>query len=314
MTVYRTFVLCVALGVCGVGFAGFAEDLPEPLRYIETLEGDEGKLVDAVRRFGLQQKSLIEWDQRLAEEYMKSGEPDLAATKQDDIRRRVEWIGTAWTYVLDRYPNNPRANNYYGEYLYDFRGQQMDALSHWRKAMQLDPEYAPPYNNMGIHNFHRGEYERGLTQLEKALELDPENPDYLYNMVQMYMIHFPQIGEIKERSREKLYKDAMKMAAKAADIAPDDFDIVQDHAVSFFAAENFGVEPDWEAAADAWKRVVPLARSEDEQFYALLNLGRVLLRSDAPRRAAEPIERALELRPNNEVAKRLLDEARRSAG
>ena len=72
-----------AFVVCWIVFGGraHAADLPPDLKYLETLAGDENGLVDAARRFQLQQFKLIDWDQKLVEE---SPSPVIdAATRQD---------------------------------------------------------------------------------------------------------------------------------------------------------------------------------------------------------------------------------------
>jgi tetratricopeptide (TPR) repeat protein len=110
--------------------------------------------------------------------------------------------------------------------------------------------------------------------------------------------------------KDKLYKEAMKMSKKAADLAPDDFDILQDYAVNFYAAENFGVEVDWSEAAEAWRRTLPHARTEGEKFYVLLNEGRAWIRTAKPQNAVKPLEDALAMDAGSDAAKQLLAKAR----
>lgn len=304
----RVLRMILVLALCSA--SGLARGLPAELQHLEDIEQNEQAVIDAARRFDLQQKALIDWDKRLFNEYVENGEPDLAATKQADINRRADLLRDLWQWVLARYPNNARANNYYGEYLYDYEGRIPEALQYWQTAVRLDDEFAPVHNNLGLHYFHTGNYAQGLTQLERALELDEDNPDYLYNMAQMYLVHFPQIGELKETSREKLYNEAMKMSRRAAELAPNDFDIVQDYAVNFYAAENFGLQVDWEEAAHAWEKAVAVARTEGERYFALLNEGRAWLRSPSPEKAVAPLEVAVGLRTDNQSARQLLAKAK----
>lgn len=303
---------CGALAVGMLACAAWG--LPEELQHLEELEGNEQAVLDAARRFDVQQKALIEWDQRLLNDYMAQGKTDLANTKQEDILRRVRLLRDLWTWVIERYPRNARANNYYGEYLYDFGGDVPQALRHWRMALQLDDNLAPVHNNLALHYFHQGNYGEGLNHLQRALDLDKDNPDYLYNMAQMYLVHFPQLEELLGVPRQKLYKEAMKMSRRAAELAPGEFDFIQDYAVNFYAAENFGLEADWEEAARAWQQAVERARTESEQYYALLNEGRAWLQAGRPQEAIAPLEQAVELRDENGVAQRVLAKARRQAG
>ncbi len=293
---------------------GVSAQLPNELAHLGTLASDQDELVSAARRFDLQQQRLIEWDLALVDEFMLQGKRDLAATQQAGIPKRRDLIRTAWVYVTDRYPNNARALNYYGEFLYDYGKDQAKALQNWRVAVKLDDELAATHNNLGIHFFHTGDYRNGLKHLQRALELEKDNPDFLFNMSQMYMIFFPQLGPMLDLSKEKIYKEAMRMSKKAAELVPDDYDLLLDYATNFYAAENFGIESDWEAAALAWQRARPHASTEIQTFYTFLNEGRTWLRSDKKQNAVKPLEEAAALRPDSQVAKQLLNKARRDTG
>jgi tetratricopeptide (TPR) repeat protein len=177
-------------------------------------------------------------------------------------------------------------------------------------AAQLDDNLGPAHNNLGIYYFHTGEYARGMEELERALKLEPDNPDYLYNMAQMYLIHFDEIEKLTKSPKDKLYKRAMEMSARAAELSPQDFDIVQDYAVNFFAAENFGVKVDWKAAVEAWKKAQPLSRNEDERFYALLNEARAHLNGGDAKGAIAPLEAAIAIHSDSGAAQQLLAKAK----
>lgn len=293
---------------------GDSAQLPEELAHLETIASSQEELVRAARRFDRQQQELIEWDRALIGEYMLESKRDLAATQQAGLRKRVDLIRTAWVYVTDRYPNNARALNYYGEFLYDYDKDQNKAVQTWRVAIMLDEKLASAHNNLGIHLFHVGDYNKGLNYLQRALELEDDNSDFLFNMAQMYLVYFPQLGRMLGLSKEKLYKEAMRMSKKAAELAPDDYDILLDYATNFYAAENFGIESDWEKAALAWQGARPHARTEMETFYTFLNEGRTWLRSDKKKNAVKPLEEAAALRPESRVVEQLLNKARQGTG
>ncbi len=285
-------------------------ELPEELAHLEVVSSDQAELVSVARRFDLQQKGLIEWDLALIGEYGLEGKRDLAATKQAGITKRVDLIRTAWVYVTERYPNNARALNYYGEFLYDHDQQRAKAVQKWRVAIKLDDELAAAHNNLGIHYFHIGDYRSGLDHLQRALDLEDDNSDFLYNMSQMYLIYFPQMGEMLDLPKEKLYKEAMRMSKKAAELAPDDYDVLLDYATNFYAGEQYDVEVDWEAAALAWRQARAQASTEVQTFFTYLNEGRTWLRSDKKENAIEPLDAAAELRPDSRVVEQLLSKAR----
>ncbi len=305
-----SIILMALVGACP-GQA-LAADLPDELQYLDTLKQDPAALVDAARRFHLQQSALIEWDQKLVEEHQRDQQPNLAQTQRDTMQRRAKLVRTVWEWVLDQYPNDPRANNYFGEYLADVVGDEAGGLQHWMTAVQFDAELGAAHNNLGIYYFHGGDYARGLDHLQRALKADPDNPDYLYNMAQMYLVHFVQIERITKTPRDKIYKQAMEMSSEAAELAPHDFHIVQDYAVNFFAAENFGVEADWKTAAAAWQAAQAVARTEDERFYTLLNEARARLSAGDAQGAVPALESAIALKKDSAVAEQLLAKARQA--
>lgn len=284
--------------------------LPRAIAPLEEFATSETELVAMARRIDLQQKSLVSWDSTLIEQYMQSGNTDLAASTREGQIKRMQTIGQIWEYVLERYPNNARANTYYGEYLYDYTSDRVAAMNRWRVAVKLDNKFAPVHNNLGLHYFHEGNYAKGVEHIQKAIDLDKNNPDFLFNMVQLYLNHYPQLSKILKVSREKIYRDAMKMSKKAAELLPDDFEMVQDYAVNFFAAENFEIEADWQESARAWQAAQTVAPDEDRRFYSLLNEARVWLRAGRKEPAQEALTKALAIHPDNKVALNLNARAR----
>lgn len=54
-------------------------------------------------------------------------------------------------------------------------GLWREALTHWERAVKLDPTYAPAYNNLAIGYEQQGEFEKARAAYEKAIELNPNN-------------------------------------------------------------------------------------------------------------------------------------------
>jgi Tfp pilus assembly protein PilF len=51
---------------------------------------------------------------------------------------------------------------------YSFQGNIEAAIAECKKAIQIDPEYGNPYNDIGCYLIDRGRYEEAQTWLEKA--------------------------------------------------------------------------------------------------------------------------------------------------
>ncbi|MCH7909691.1 MAG: hypothetical protein IIB38_08755 [Candidatus Hydrogenedentes bacterium] len=101
----------------------------------------------------------------------------------------------------------------------------------------------------------------------------------------------------------------MRFSKDAARYAPNDYVLLADYAVNFYAAENFDIEADWLEAAKAWETARAKATSVQQRFYTWLNEARVLGMAGDWRRAGERSGEALKLRPDNESAQALLDRA-----
>ena len=292
-----------------IGVAALAEDpsFPEELSQLNALVGDEAKLVDAVRQFDVLQQALIDWDSDLMAEAGRNSDEEEAKKRSASIEQRRQVLDKAYTVVLAYYPKNARALNYYGEFLYDQRGEIAGAISKWKMAIAEDPKLSLPYNNLGIYYTHTGQYKMGLAAYDKAIELEPDNPDFKYNVAQTYLINRPQVKEEYQWDDKRLYKEAMKLSKQAAELKPTDYELQQDYAVNFFAAENFGVKADWAEAAKAWQTARAQATQLDQVFFTWLNEARAWLQIPNHAKASICLQEALKIVPDSQAAKTLLE-------
>lgn len=286
----------------------FAEDLPKELEHLAPLAQDQTQLTEAIRSFDKSQMALVETEINQGAELSEKGSPEQAKEKLSSAKERKDLVRKAYEWGLSRYPKNARLHNYFGELLYDQFGDFNGGVRQWLLALQEDPDCANAHNNLGLHFFHSGEYRQGLDHLDRALRTEPNNPDFLFNMAQIYLIHGPQIEEMRHWKKEKIYKEAMKMSKKAMEASPEDFSLVQDYAVNFFAAENFGVTPKWKDAARAWQQTREKAQKPIDVFYAWLNEARVWLKADDKEKGRACLEEALQLQPDSPVVKDLLND------
>ncbi len=293
---------------------GAVTTLPEYLKPLESVWSNEEALTDALRAFDKEKAARIDF--LLEQVYGKPGAKPVEAptgTPEEllsEAKKYLSQVREAYEMALRQYPSNARMHNYLGELLYDRFNDQAGALREWHLALSYDEKLAGAYNNLALHHFHVGEYDSGLRCMDAALKHDKKNPDYYYNMVNFYLAHFPQVADLRKWKKDKVYKEAMKLAEKAVKYASDDYDIVQDYAVNFYAAENFGLKADWPAAAKAWQQARAIARTEDERFYCWLNEGRVWLRGGSPDKGIACLEEALRMKPDSVPARQLLDSVR----
>lgn len=299
----------------GVVFVGYllpaaGSDLPPELAFLAPVLEEQEAFVKTIRDYHNEQKNLAHAERKAAADAHKQGDAEKARELATVARERMLVVRKGYETGLARFEGNARLHNYYGELLYDEFGEKAGALRQWNLALSYDSKLGPAHNNLGLHYFHNGQYDLGLEHMEEALRLEKKNPDFLFNMAQIYLLHWPQIQARRNISKKAVFRRAMRMSRAAAEYAADDYDLVVDYAVNFYAGERFGVNVCWSRAAAAWQKARALARNDVERFYTWLNEGRVWLYGKKYTKAETCLEEALRMHPDSEVAKTLLHRTR----
>jgi tetratricopeptide (TPR) repeat protein len=115
---------------------------------------------------------------------------------------------TLWTQALSRTSDNLMAELNLGEAVYKL-GRTPEAIAHFERALQIDPNQAWVYSSMGAALLETGRPNESLSSLQKAIELDPKSSDAHYNLGNTFL----QMGRAKEAVAH--YKQAL-------DLLPDD--------------------------------------------------------------------------------------------
>jgi len=61
-------------------------------------------------------------------------------------------------------------------------GKRGDALKHYRRALELCPNYAEAHNNLGNALTELGHHEEAIPFLQKVIQLEPELADARFNL------------------------------------------------------------------------------------------------------------------------------------
>lgn len=61
-----------------------------------------------------------------------------------------------------------------------------EAIENFKKAIEIDTDFALPYANMGLIYLNNGNYEKAEHFFLQALKKDPENPETHYNLAVTY--------------------------------------------------------------------------------------------------------------------------------
>jgi len=84
------------------------------------------------------------------------------------MRGEIEQAANLYQKSIELYPT-AEAHTFLG-WAYSFQGKYDDAIGECRKAIQLDPDFGNPYNDIGAYLIEKGRLEEAVPWLEKAIE------------------------------------------------------------------------------------------------------------------------------------------------
>ncbi len=285
-----------------------ADDTASPLVRLNAYLHDQETFERKVRALDKLYTAITHAKMEEARALKERGDVEGAKIALNEAHCHLAEIKEAYVLGLTHFSGSALLHTFYGELLYDHLGQQHEAVKHWEEAVRLDKAYARAQNNLGMFYLHVGRYEEGLACMDAALEAEPGNPDWWFNMVQIYLTNFTQVMKIRGWDRAKVYEEAMRMSERALALSPHDYQLMYDHALNHFLADRFGVAPDWVRAARAWQEACKRARNDSQRFECTLNEARVHLRAGNSGRARECLEQARILAPDSPVVRQLLND------
>lgn len=111
----------------------------------------------------------------------------------------------AYKKSIEYYPT-PKAHTYLG-WAFSLNGKFEEAIDECKIAIDLDPDYGNPYNDIGSYLINLEQYDEAVYWLEKAIEA----PHYISRHLPYY-----NLGRIYERKGSwntslKYYADALKI-------------------------------------------------------------------------------------------------------
>ncbi len=180
-----------------------------------------------------------------------------------------------WQDVVKKSPNKARPHNNLGKILLD-RGQVMEAISEFQKAIELDPEHKSAYNNLGLALMRIGAPGRAEYYFGKALKLDFNYPDPHINLGTIYLMR-------------KEYDGALAEFRIAAELNPGNPGVLNNLGITHAERGEFNL------AVSFLKEAIKLNPS---YFDAWNNLGKVYLNAGQPSEAVRAFTMALRIRPD----------------
>jgi tetratricopeptide (TPR) repeat protein len=295
--------LCAALAAQ----MGAPPELPPALRGLSSLLEEPEKFTDTLREIDKRDKkrvqTLLDRTQML-DPAGQQAEIDALIAEAGAI---MDTVRAAYEVGLYHHAENARLRNYYGELLLDGYSDEQQAALAWREALTADPKLAAAHANLGMYLCAKGNTDMGLPHLDEAIDLEPGNATFYYNLSRVYLLRRDDAAATRGWDQVNLYKRAMEASKKAVEMAPHDFEFLQDYAVNFFAARDLDIQPDWDEAAKAWQRARAHAPSLASVFFAWLNEARAYVWAGDRARAEQSLLQALRIRPDHPDATAMLE-------
>ena len=107
---------------------------------------------------------------------------------------------------LDLYPT-AEAHTFLG-WTYHFQGKLDDAIAECKRAIEVDPEFGNPYNDIGAYLIAKGELDEAIEWLEKAKRAPNYEPRH-YPFMNLGRL-FAQKGMVMQAILE--FEEALKLA------------------------------------------------------------------------------------------------------
>jgi len=91
---------------------------------------------------------------------------------------------TLWTDTLAKNENCWAGHNNLGQALLQ-KGQVDEALAQFRRALEINPNYAEAHNNLAIALYQKGQVDEAIAQFQEALRLKPDYKDAQDNLAKV---------------------------------------------------------------------------------------------------------------------------------
>ncbi len=142
----------------------------------------------------------------------------LAKPCANYVSMSMETLTRAWEVLQDAYQAQmesslevhptAEAHTFLG-WTYHFQGRVEEAIAECKRAIELDPEFGNPYNDIGAYLIELGQFEEAIPWLERATEARRYEPR-----------HFPHYNLGRAYLGKEMYSHAMRCFQEALEIEP----------------------------------------------------------------------------------------------
>ena len=187
---------------------------------------------------------------------------------------------TLWVHAVAAYPRASKAHNSLANVLVQI-GRPNEALEHYRRAIEIDPDYKEGHHNLGLTLAGRGDVAGAKREYSEALRIDPSYKEAHNNLAAVLFFEEDLAGAIDHYRRAIAIDPAFKEARNNLGVV----------------LMNQGKVAD---AIDAYRAAIKIDPGYKEPHY---NLGNALLEQGKVDEAVAEYRAALKIDPNYEAAR-----------
>ena len=125
------------------------------------------------------------------------------AQMEGDYDRAVELYQSS----LELHPT-AEAHTFLG-WTYHFQGKLTDAIAECKRAIEIDPDFGNPYNDIGAYMIELGQFDEAIPWLQQAVEAPRYEPR-----------HFPHYNLGRAYLGKEMYGQAMRSFQEAISVEP----------------------------------------------------------------------------------------------
>jgi tetratricopeptide (TPR) repeat protein len=183
---------------------------------------------------------------------------------------------TLWRTTLARNPDCWMAHSNLGTLLYN-QGHIEEAMEHYRKAIQLNPNNCDDLNNLGLTLADEGRFDEAIENYYKAIQIKPDYSDALSNLGVALVV-------------QGRFDEAIENIRKAIQIKPNNPQMLDNLGVAFATQGRF------DEAIEYYRQTIKIKPNYSD---ALSNLGVALVAQGRFDEAIENFRKAIQIKPND---------------
>ena len=148
-------------------------------------------------------------DERSADDRMTSAQELFQQAYELQMARQYEQAISLYQQSIEVYPT-AEAHTFLG-WTYSFQERLDEAIEECHRAIEVDPDFGNPYNDIGVYLMQKGRFDEALPWLEKAKQAPRYEPR-----------HFPYLNSGRIYMAQGEWLKALKEFEQAVETMPDD--------------------------------------------------------------------------------------------